>query len=324
MSNSPGRNSISPSFDIDNYIEATSDASKRTRANTIVLVVASVLLFIGWYNSLLWAWPIDRVRRAFDPQDLSIYRGLDIKNRPLLNPELPKDSEQLRGYINKEGFSPTDMYRLQMQWAVARGYVENVRFVRVPFFGIAFDVNDLGMIGGIGLITILLLMRYSLSREIKNLKFSFREAAQHNQLAHFYHALAMRMVFTVPQMKDESVNRTLAMAPKFICILPAIVFSLVVLYDYFTVFSSWPLFNFREVVLQLSVEAIWFVLIWLLSIKCWERHSHIDGIWDSNWKRINSLKSSIVLLDADLVEEFGDDVAVNRALRSGQLRMLQP
>jgi hypothetical protein len=324
MSNSPGRYVISPSFDIDNYIEATSDASKRTRANTIVLVVASVLLFIGWYNSLLWSWPIDRVRRAFDPQDMSIYKGLDIKNRPLLNPELPKDGEQLVGYINKEGLSPADMYRLQMQWAVARGYVENVRFVRVPFFGIAFDVNDLGMIGGIGLITILLLMRYSLSREIKNLKISFREAAQHDQLAHFYHALAMRQVFTVPRMKNENVNRTLAMAPKFICILPAIVFSLVVVYDYFTVFSSWPLFTFREVVLQLTVEAIWFVLIWLLSVKCWERHSHIDGIWNSNWKRINSLKSSIVLLDEDLVEEFGDDVTVNRALRSGQLRMLQP
>lgn len=316
MSNSPGRFAISPSFDIENYIEATSDAARRTRANTIVLVIASVLIFIGWFNSLLWSWPIDRVRRAFDPEDTTIYRGLDTQRRPLLDPLTPKDNARLKPHLNKDGLSPADMYRHELQWAVVRAYVENVRFVRIPFFGIAFDVNDLGTIGGIGLITILLLMRYSLSREIKNLKISFREATQHNQLPYFYHALAMRQVFTVPEMKNEKVNRTLAMAPKFICILPAIVFSLVAGYDYLTVFSSLKIFAFRDVVLQLTVELIWFASIWLLSLKCWERQNHINAIWKDFWNRIEEKKSSVILLDEDLVEKFGDDDSVNQALRS--------
>lgn len=97
-------------------------------------------------------------------------------------------------------------------------------------------MNDLAPIGGLSLIIILLLMRFSLSREIKNLNVSFREARHHSQLCHFYHALAMRQVLTVPEMKGEKQNWWLVKASQFVFILPVSVFSLGVFYDYWSTF----------------------------------------------------------------------------------------
>ncbi|MGA9773316.1 MAG: hypothetical protein WBV94_30075 [Blastocatellia bacterium] len=303
MAASPAKYALSPSFNVRDYVKATNDAAKRTRTITIILVVASGLIFTGWYNSLIWSWPIDRVRRAYDPEDSTIFRSLDLEHRTaLLRP-------------NENGTTPTEKFRSDLQVAVSRAYVENVRFIRIPFVGIAFDVNDLGTIGGIGLIIILVLMRFSLSREIKNLRVSFREAVRHDQLCHFYHALAMTQVFTVPHMRGEKRNPRLALAPKLICILPAIIFSAGVTYDYITILTSYKQFNFSEVNFPMFLETLWLVIIWMLSYRCWERQSYINAIWNRFWKRLKLTKTSVILLDEDLVEKFGTDEAVNKALR---------
>src|SRR5438445_3652007 len=43
-------------LDIQDYLEATSGASKRTRTITIILVIASILVLAGWLNSLESHW----------------------------------------------------------------------------------------------------------------------------------------------------------------------------------------------------------------------------------------------------------------------------
>jgi hypothetical protein len=52
-----------------------------------------------------------------------------------------------------------------------------VRFVKVPFFGIGFDINDLGMFSGLGFSTILLILAFSLKRieQCTLLLFSFEK-----------------------------------------------------------------------------------------------------------------------------------------------------
>lgn len=308
MSNSFESGAISSSFNINSYVKATTDAARRTRTVTIVLVVASVLVGIGYYNSLQWSWTHQRIQRAFD---YSKYATDKIQD--LIDPDRQLD-------LNKpEDKAVIAEYRKVFQEATAKSYVENVRFVRVPFFGIAFDVNDLGVIGGMGLVIVLLLMRYSLSREIKNLNISFREAVHHNQLPPFYHALAMRQVFTMPHMKGEARNRVLATAPKFICILPAVILTLGVGYDYYTVVIK-HLFDFKAVYIPIIIETTCLAFIWVLSLRCWERQSHINNVWDQHWNKMGNLKSSVIRLDKDLVEEFGSDEAVNNTLRSLQVK----
>jgi cell shape-determining protein MreD len=294
---------LSSTFDMKDYVEATNDAARRTRTVTIVLVVASVLIGIGWYNSMRWSWELHRIRQAYDPDDRFVNRMLDSDRHP--------------GVLiaDKDGKTPADRFRTELQQATVKAYVENVRFLRAPFFGVAFDVNDLGVIGGIALIMILLAMRYSLSREIKNLNVSLREAIYHNDLSAFYHALAMRQVFTVPHMKGEKKNLWLASSSRLICILPAGVFLLGVIYDYYSTFRL-GVYSVKVVTLALIVETIWLALIIYLAFRCWERKRHIDEVWQRHWDRMIGHKSAVIRLDKDLIQEFGSDAEVNRALRS--------
>lgn len=424
MTNSQANPTTNLSFNISDYVEITSEAAKRTRTVTIILVVASVLVFIGFYNSFYWSWPLTRITSVYDPQSASVYLALNADKHPKMWPNssqftvgdfidpiglanklvdqeellseylynqmtshtqqslaecvktnkltleflsnlaanfneiiekqslfdekrfekinLPEEiKERLNAQKNKgneiarlnrllletayskeiaksKDTKPIVDFRKDLQESVVKAYVENIRFVRVPFFGIAFDVNDLGLIGGIGLIAILAMLVFSLSREIKNLNFSFEEAVNHGQLPAFYHMLAMRQVFTVPHMRDKERNRLLAIAPKFVCILPAIVFSIGVIYDYYSIFF-FGLFDLSVVSKTLIFETIWLLFIWPLSYRCWKGQSKIDRIWDTYWNRIKGKKYSVIHLDAELVEKFGSDPAVNSALRSLQV-----
>jgi hypothetical protein len=311
MPSSPVSSDADNSRAIKDYVEATTDAAKRTRLVAIVLVVASILVFIGFYNSLRWSWPGERIRSAYDPDNKSVHKALDVEHHPRL---LSDD--------DKDGKTPVDDFRKQIQEASVRAYVENVRFVRVPFVGVAFDVNDLGMIGGIGLILILFVMRYSLSREIKNLNFSFREAARLNQYGEFYHALAMRQVLTVPHMAGETRNRLLAVSPQFVHVLPALIFLGGVAYDYYSIYIL-GVFKPEYVSVTLVIETLWLVIILFLSARCWERQRHIDDIWKQNWKSLNDGTPPVLIqLDADVAKEYKNDDAVNKALRN--LRMKSP
>jgi len=298
---------ISLDFDLTYYVEASHDAAKRTRTVTIILVVASVLISIGWYNSLRWSWARDRVRHAFEFTDDNIYKILDPDNPP------SRDDPRATAY------------RIQLQDATVSQYVENVRFVKVPFFGIVFDVNDLGTIGGLALITVLVLLRYSLSREIKNLNVSFEESVLHGRLCAFYHALAMRQLFTVPDMRGETRNWKLARLPEFVGVIPAIIFSLGVSYDFYSTFGL-NFYSPERVKFTHICESVWLVLVWVLSLKCLGRKRHINSIWDKYWERMsaeNKVQPSVIMLDEDLVKEFGSDEAVNKALKEVRDKRLE-
>lgn len=425
MPDSPEGDSLNCSLHIKDYIDAAYDAARGTRVVTIVLAVACVLIFIGFWNSHHASWSHKRLRSAYDPADTTIYKTLDVDKHPKilslslfrvnysedndpldllqefkdplsLIKKLSESSDHLSVYIytqlspetrvvlmeavqsgkvgaelknalaadfnnkillaNKpldkglfENLSigeetkklwesrpdgtelirlnrllleaaypdeiakcydipkdttgremlttPAELFRKEIQQESVRAHVENVRLVRAPFFGIAFDVNDLGVIGGIGFIIILLLLRHSLSREIKSLNRSFRVAYDTNQLRHFYHVLAIRQVFTVPEMEGEKQNRLLALSQKAVSILPVIVFSVVVYYDFSSV-SYYDLFSWREVGSQLKGELfLLWPLILYLSLKCLERLRTIDSIWDDYWSKLPPKKSPIILLD---------------------------
>ena len=60
--------------------------------------------------------------------------------------------------------------------AMVRTYADNTFTIRVPFFGIGFDINYLGLLSGLGFVIVLVLFRFSITRELDNVKLSFRVA----------------------------------------------------------------------------------------------------------------------------------------------------
>jgi hypothetical protein len=201
----------------------------------------------------------------------------------------------------------------KQQMAMFRSYADNKYYVKLPFFGAAFDINDLGLFSGIGLVSILLLLRFSVSREIKNLKYGFKTSKANGFLKDFYYSLAARQIFTVPYMKDESRNLWLVQSPKIIIILPLFSYGYVVFYDWYSVFIL-GVYEAQKVWTVLIPELPFMIFIIILSLKYYERQRHIDDVWEKNWEEIENEKSAIVWLDDDLVQEFGSDKLTNNAL----------
>ena len=171
--------------------------------------------------------------------------------------------------------------------SVARTYVDSFLVVRVPFFGFSFDVNDLGLLGGIAFLVILGSFRFCISREVDNLRLSFDEAHRLRRLKEFYNLLAMRQVFTVP--RTPYINRTvfLRITPKLICWLPLLVHLSVTWNDIRTGWIGKDLQDFRFRLLIGSELVIAFLIIVLASTVT-NRMLRLDGLWDQAWEEIKS------------------------------------
>jgi hypothetical protein len=175
-----------PDLGLKEYLETATTASSRARTVTIILAVASVLIFVGFLNSSDYGWMQLRLNKLKDPTS-EYYRRY-----------IPADKQGAGDQSSRESQEFTALYS-----NLQRAYVDNAYVVKVPFFGVAFDVNDLGPLGGISLITILIILRLSLRTQIVSLRVAFKRALRSDEAATFYDLLAARQVFTFPTLKDE-------------------------------------------------------------------------------------------------------------------------
>lgn len=84
-----------------------------------------------------------------------------------------------------------------------KSVVENAYSIKVPVFGVAFDINDLGFLGGISLIIVLAMLRFSLRSYILSLRMGIKASIRYGQQVDFYETLASRQLFAFPTLKDS-------------------------------------------------------------------------------------------------------------------------
>ena len=247
----------------------------------LVLVIATVLLFSGLLNSQQTNWMHKRSDKLHDVH--SDYVASKVG-------DYPQRSDFQDDSAYKSAVEAYEHRYLDFWAAVARTYVDNSWVIRVPFFGFSFDVNDLGFLGGIGLLTILVCLRFCLSREVNNLRLSFDVARQTSilELREFYTLLAMRQVFTVPQTAYITRSKFLKITPKLIAWLSVAVYFAVAFNDATTGWVSRELsadFRFRVLV---SFEGLVLVLLGILAMGVTQRLIRMDRIWDECWEAVNT------------------------------------
>jgi|GEM_PF-5618315 len=132
--------SVTPlkSIEVQDYLDATSDASNRTRSVIITMVVASVLIFGALINSFQHQWMLERLKALDSPQ--SPYTQKKIGPYPALGEFHTPQAYQ-------EAVTNYDKRYRSFYDAVARSYVENALSTKVPLFGFSIDANDLGILG---------------------------------------------------------------------------------------------------------------------------------------------------------------------------------
>jgi hypothetical protein len=265
------------SLDLQDYLDATSDASKRTRTVLIVLVAASLLSLAGFLNSLESGWMLSRLHKISDTKSVYV--------------------------ADKLGYPPSnadDKRYLEFYAAVSRAYVESAFTIRVPFFGFSFDVNDLGLLSGLGFMVILVLLRFSIRSEIVSLRLSFKAAAAEAkkdtaQFARFYDLLAMRQVLTMPHVEDQkgwAEHRPVVLQAlsKGLCFVPTVIYTLVAFHDFSTLKIGGVLDPTRTIYL-IGYTPIFLIIIFALSIWCFIRWRDIDKLWIKYWDDVRALPS---------------------------------
>lgn len=269
--------------EIKHYLDATSEASKRTRTVTITMVITSVLIFGALINSLQHQWMLERIR-AFYHQGSAYSRAkiLPPHERDRFgiefdNPDAARDEAYCAQY-------PEYCHQHNAFYdAMVRAYVENALSVRVPLFGFSIDVNDLGILGGVALVVILLMYRFCLTRELDNLRIVKRKAKSiQNQSAPFYDVLAMRQVFTIPMSADLTPDKFLTLTPKLIWFFPLIIQTTVTLHDVIT-FSVGKAIHPGHNWVLIVVECLLLVLIGILTSMALTRIKRVDAEWHLWW-----------------------------------------
>jgi hypothetical protein len=257
-------------LDIQDYLDASSEASKRARTMLIIMVVASVLMIAGLLNSLQSSWMLGRIK-TLD------YNGMHSHYAETKLGEYPTKQNLTEEEYKKSLDLYTKKYE-ELNTALIRAYVDNSLTIRVPFFGFSFDVNDLGLLGGLGFLVILGCLRFCLSREVENLNLSFEHALKLGRLNEFYHLLAMKQVFTVPITEHIRRTKFLLIAPKLVCFLPIIVYGLVTFNDFQT---NWIGHQLSEPRIQylLIYESITIILMSILTSMIVHRLVRLDEIW---------------------------------------------
>ena len=257
---------------IEDYLDASSDAAKRTRIIMVSIVVASVLTFAGFLNSLEHNWMLQRIQAAAAP------------NSPYVQKKFPKLTDPATFEKNQEFF-----YKSLMD-----AYVANTFTIKVPFFGVTFDVNDLGLLGGLSFLILLLLFRFSLGRELDNLNLSFEQAKKDKELPTFYNLLAMRQVLTVPPTAGRESVTLMMIIPKLLSFLPFIVLSVVIAHDLRTYDIGAAISQIHTLLLYIVTAALWAFVV-IVSISCMMVWLKIDAVWKKYWREVATLNTLVAM-----------------------------
>jgi len=259
--------------DVKGFLDANGEASVRSRNLIVVLIVASVLTGVGVLNSLQDSWMVRRIDllRSCDSTYLIKYVG-------------PCPARVQYG-SDGEFERDRDLYQrryLAFMSSASTALVDNRYFVHVPFFGLSFDVNDLGMLSGVGLLSILLLLRFSAGTELENLKLSFRETYRLKCFAEFYRLAAMRQVLTIPRLPERQVREVEKLLAKPVYFIPVGVYLWLFIHDLET-YGLGLTFDPTRMRLSAWCEGLFFVAITYLGFGCFKRSRELDSTWDRWW-----------------------------------------
>jgi len=281
-------------------IEATAASASRFRRVLIVMIIASILAFGAFWNARRGSWLNSRIDVALLGNEY-----LTLKDKvSRIESELtygPSDPRMTALYEQKkelEGNVKSDKYEDAKAWLKYRGMqdreqlaesvkkleqarVDSVLLIKIPFFGIVVDINDLGLLGGFTFVVILMWFRFSLWREYFNLISTFREAKTLEHLGFVYRSLAAQQVLTVPPALSEipPIEKPWGKVVRVLYFLPVLVQVIILIYDIvsFKVGLSISRFNSYFGVLM---SASFLYLSMILTSLCLQLSRHIDKEWE--------------------------------------------
>ncbi len=247
--------SETPDDGVNAYIETFASASNRTRYVIILMVVAWVLMFTAVWNGFPKGWINSRLAAAradlFGCRDKATKAGLDPKQECMM-----QDT------------------RLSEEIKLQR---ENVNLIKVPFFGVAFDVDDVGVIGGFTLLILLMWLQVSLTKECECLQTLF--GTKGGDTRRIYELAAMRQEIARPPMACHQVKAMKDIPwTKIFCSTP-LIFQVAVIVESAWIYRSDINISKFNVIGDSIAIGIATLLMAYTTLKCWRAISDLERVW---------------------------------------------
>ncbi|GAB4488297.1 MAG: hypothetical protein OHK0019_04410 [Saprospiraceae bacterium] len=206
---------------------------------------------------------------------------------------------------------------------------ENLSLIQIPILGIAFDINNLGLISGVIFCSLLILLYLSMVREGRNLKTLFTHGWLDKNIddRRLYELLSMYQVLTVPlklYSPDKTYDKVTRMFIYGIFWFPVIILCAIFWYDLKTYDIGRTINPFLTFITTSSTLLMLLAVLFMV-VKITERQIRIDRQWDNQYYRLNLEKLfNLKPNDADInVWTTPEQVKINWANTAEEVKRLQ-
>jgi hypothetical protein len=258
---------------------------------TLIIIV----IFIGFWNSSSNSWTRSRLELARISQKAELW-----KNNVTTIPEgiTQDDFNKAQEWMKRKKYTEDELIRCINQYE--KNLNDHVRVLQMPILGLAFDINDLGILGGIWLALILLWLIYCIIRQHENLRlcvWKIRKLAENEEIgpgskANFlYHALAMTQVLTCPPTLAEGskandlIRKFFRIITKIIFTVPLITHLMLFIFDMRT-FEVAKILNETAAVNGRMIQIITLSFNFILISLCIYKSRNMDKTWNRVFNEI--------------------------------------
>lgn len=263
--------------DPDEYVLALRTSTDRARNVLYVVAVTTVLVFAVYHNIAADSWPRRRLDAWYQ------YAREDGKVKPIPREVAGGDVERLEDL--------RDEYVEQ--------FASRVIFAASPLPGVAMDVNDLPLVGGLALVLLMLLLATAIAREHETLYLSLykvrliceedgaKSAHGGSRANLLYHALAMtQMLNSPPTLARWRPRPIVAPVWRLAFLLPFLVYWRVLENEVETSHVSYIVYNV-DAERDLRLYALLAAALFVLGVVAWAHTSAMAERWDRAFLRIN-------------------------------------
>lgn len=192
--------------EFDQHLSAFTTSSDRVRYILIVIVLSSIFVFTGVWNSNQDGWALSRLKYTRLALQYELWNGLppQIGSIPL---EKRAEILNARKFIERRDLTSREA-TIKMNEALQAYVINHIAAIQIPFLGVNIDVNDLGVIGGFGFVVIIMWLAFSLRRLHSNMELSL---TRFNTIEHdvdrlfVYNAFVMSQVLNTPPTLSRPV-----------------------------------------------------------------------------------------------------------------------
>jgi hypothetical protein len=267
---------IAAEADFRPYLEAVIAASQRTRF-TIYVLIAALLIIIttfrntdypDWVNSRLMRLQIADACLQDNNQSDDCAKAVDYAKEFMAG---DSGAEEMRKLYFDKGLGPG--LDLQIEELIKQR--TQALTIHLPFFGLAIDINDLGLAGGLFLAPILFVLYASLGSEMDNVKRAERKARKikdEGMRDDNLELLLMAQLLASPSKGNTGVSKGI-----YVLLLLVAAFHLYVCFDDLrTLPIAINLEGWGVAIVETVIEWVAFTLVLLLSVLCMRRYRELN------------------------------------------------